>query len=73
MGYVEKRIKAFRNGEDPTFLEKMALEHGNPVNCLLSLLAFGVFSYGLWTRDLIWVGAAVLIGFAGHLYCWLQE
>ena len=73
MSWVEKRIKRYKEGENPTFLEKMALEHGNPVNCVLSLFAFGSLGYGLWTHDFLYIIVGALLGFTGHVYCWLQK
>jgi len=73
MSWVDKRIKKYREGEKPTFLEKMALEHGNPVNCVLSFLAFVVIVYGLWTHDFLYIITGILLGLAGHIYCWFQK
>ncbi len=73
MSWVNKRIKQYREGENPTFMEKMALEHGNPVNCVLSLISFIILIYGLWMHDWTWIIIAAVLGFSGHLYCWLQK
>ncbi len=73
MSWVKKRIKQYREGQEPTIIEKMALEHGNPVNCFLSLSAFGFLVYGLWTHIWIWIIIAGFLGLLGHLYCWLQK
>ncbi len=73
MSWVNKRIKQYKEGENPTFIEKMALEHGNPVNCILSLIALVVLVYGLWVNDWVWIIISIALGFFGHLYCWFQK
>jgi len=74
MSWTDRRIKEIQAGKEPTFLEKGAFEHGNPVNFILSMLALVVAGYGLWINELWpWLAIAVVLGFLGHLYCWLKK
>ncbi len=72
MGWAEKRIEAYREGEEPTFLERRALEHAEPVNCIASVLGLASLVYGLWMHDWLFIGFAVLIGFIGHVVSWMR-
>ncbi len=73
MSWVNKRIKRYREGDNPTFLEKMALEHGHPVNFVLSLIALAAVGYGLWMHDFLYIVIGILLGLLGHVYCFLQK
>ena len=73
MSWVDKRIEAYKKGEKPTFLEKMALEHGNPVNCALSVLAFVFVGYGLWMHDFLYIIIGIFLGLLGHVYCLIKK
>ncbi len=72
MSWVNKRIKQYQEGQKPTFIEKMALEHGNPVNCILSIIALGFLIYGLWFQNWLFIIIALVLGFLGHIYCWVK-
>ncbi len=72
MGWAEKRIEEYRNGEEPGFLEKRALEHAEPVNCAASILGFLLLLYGLWMHDFFFIGLAVLVGILGHVVSWTK-
>ncbi len=71
--WSEKRIQKYKEGQKPTFIEKMALEHGHPVNCIASIIALVFLIYGLWFHNWTWIIVAVVIGLLGHLYCWLKK
>ncbi len=73
MKWAEKRIEEYKKGEKATCLEKMALEHGHPVNCIASIIAFAFLAYGLWTHEIIWIIIGVVIGVLAHLYLFLKE
>ena len=73
MSWTEKRIREYREGEEPTALEKLALEHGHPVNFAASILALASMAYGLWTHQWIWIGLGVVLGVVGHIYCWREK
>ncbi len=73
MCWAEKRIQQYKEGQDPTFIEKMALEHGHPVNCAASIIAFAAVGYGLWIHDYTWIVAGVVVAILGHLYCWIKK
>jgi len=49
MKWAEKRIQQYRDGRNPNILEKIALEHGHPVNFLAHLFCFSCFS--IWFVD----------------------
>lgn len=73
MGWVEKRIQQYRDGKNPNIFEKIALEHGHPVNFLASILSLAALIYGLWMQSWAWIIVAVLLAIVGHLYCRLQK
>ena len=73
MSWVEKRIQQYKEGKNPNLFEKIALEHGHPVNFLASLLALAALVYGLWMHNWAWIIVACLLGAVGHLYCRLQK
>ncbi len=73
MSWAKKRIQQYKEGQEATFLEKMALEHGHPVNCVASIIAFIFLGYGLWIHNYIWIIAGVAVGLLGHLYCWIKK
>ncbi len=73
MRWAEKRIEQYKEGEKATLLEKMVLEHGHPINCVASFLAFIALGYGLWMHDFLWIGVGIVVGFFGHIYCWIKN
>jgi fatty acid desaturase len=73
MGWAEKRIQQYKEGQKATWLEKRALEHGNPFHCLLTIIATIAAVYGLWTHNWVWIIASLVLGFLGHLYCWVKK
>ncbi len=73
MGWSDKKINDYKLGQKATWLEKLMLEHANPINLIASLLAFLIFSYGLWLNNLAYVAVAIVLGLIGHIYCWLQQ
>lgn len=73
MGWVENRIQQYIQDQKATWLEKRSLEHANPVNLLAHIIAFVAGIYGLWFHNWTWIITALIIGFLGHLYCWLKK
>lgn len=73
MTWADKRIRQYREGEEPTVLERIALEHGHPANFAASILALAAIGYGLWAHQGIWIGVGVALAVLGHLYCWAQK
>ncbi len=73
MRWAEKRIKQYKEGQKATYLEKLALEHGHPVNCVASIIATFFLIYGLWNQDITWIIVGVVIGIFGHFYCWVKK
>ncbi len=71
MSWVEKRVEAYNKGEKPTWLEKRALEHAQPVHFVLVIAATVALVYGLWMHDWTWIIVGVILGFLGHVYCWV--
>lgn len=73
MSWADKKIEEYKEGGTPTFLEKRALEHADPVNCIATIMAFAVLIYGLWTNEWFLIGISVTIGFIGHIVSWLRK
>jgi len=73
MSWVKKRIQQFNQGQKATWLEKRALEHADPINCLATCISFFVLVYGLWINNWNWIIASILIGFLGHLISWFRK
>ncbi len=73
MSWAEKRIKQYREGQKATRLEKLALEHGHPVNCAASVIATIFLGYGLWFHDFTWIAFGIIVGLFGHIYCSLKK
>jgi len=73
MSWAEKRIKQYNKGEKATWLEKRALEHADPVNCIASIISFIVIAYGLWINNWAWIIISLVIGMLGHLYSWFKK
>ncbi len=72
-GWVEKKLKDFKKGKKPTWIEKMALEHAEPVNFTLHIAALFFVVYGLWIKDWAWIAMAVIFGLIGHTYARTRE
>jgi hypothetical protein len=51
MGWAEIRIKQYNQGEKATWWERRLLEHANPVNFAVHILAAILFIYGLWLHN----------------------
>ncbi|MGB3943785.1 MAG: hypothetical protein WBK88_03220 [Methanothrix sp.] len=73
MTWADRRIREYRDGEEPSVLERIALEHGHPVNFAASILALAAIGYGLWTHQWIWIGLGAALGVLGHIYCWREK
>ncbi len=73
MTWADKKIKEYVLGKKPSKMEKLVLDHANPVNLITHLLAFVALFYGLWVNNLLYVAVAFGLGLLGHLYCWLKK
>ncbi len=73
MGWSDRKIKEYSLGEKASLLEKLMLEHANPITFSASIVALIVFSYGMWVNDLAYVAVAFVLGLIGHLYCWFSS
>ena len=72
MGWADRKINEYSLGKKANLLEKLMLEHANPINFIATIIAFAVFSYGLWINDLAYIAVAFIIALIGHLYCWFS-
>lgn len=51
-------------------IERLCLEHANPINLLLHLLGLIIIVYGLWINVLGYVIIGIIIILLGHIYIW---
>jgi len=68
MGWADKRIREYRNGQPSTFLESMMLGVAHPVALLLAIIGIVILFYGLWVHAWLWIGAGIIIYVAGVVY-----
>ncbi len=73
MSWAEMRIQQYKKGQTPRFLEKISLEHANPVNFTLHIISLVFFSYGIWEHNLIWILMGGFSSIIGHIYCRLRD
>ena len=73
MGWAEKRIKEYNEGQKATWMEKRNLENANPVHLVLVVIGVTALIYGLWVHSWMWIGISVGLNFLGNLYCWLKR
>jgi len=73
MGWAEKRIEQYNQGQKANWVERRTLEHANPVHLVLGIIGSIALIYGLWTHSWLWIVIGVLLNLVGHLYCWLQK
>lgn len=73
MGWVERRIQQYNQGQKANWLERRALEHANPFHFVLAVIGVVPLIYGLWIHDWVLIAIGVLLNFFGHLYCWLKK
>ncbi len=52
------------------WFEKKCIEHANPLNLFLHLIAGIILIYGLWTNVIAYVIIAIIIMLLGHIYVW---
>lgn len=73
MGWAEKRIQQYREGQKATWLERRALEHANLLHLALAFAGVVLLFYGVWMHSWLWIIGGIALNFLGHLYCWLQK
>jgi hypothetical protein len=73
MGWAEKRVQQYNQGQQATWIERRALEHANPVHLSLALIGLVLLIYGLWIHNWTWIIGSVILNFLGHLSCWLKK
>jgi len=73
MSWAENRIKEYKKGKKPSWIELRALEHANNVHLLLSIPGSIFLIWGLWINNLNYVYISILIFLAAHIYTWVKE
>jgi len=73
MSWAEKRIKEYRKGAKPTWIELRALEHASFVHLLLSIPGSVFLIWGLWVNNLNYVYISIVIFLIAHIYAWMQK
>jgi hypothetical protein len=73
MGWAEKRIREYQQGQEATWLERRTIEHANPVHASLAWISLVPLIYGLWTHNWYAIGAGIALNIIGHIYCWVQK
>ena len=73
MGWAEKRIQQYNQGQHASWMERRCLEHANLVHFVLACVSMFPLVGGLWFHNWWLIALAVLLNFFGHLYCWLQK
>ena len=73
MKWVHKKIKSYKQGKQPNFLEKFALALANPVSFISNLLGMLSVVYGLWMHDLVAVGGGIILFILGYLNVWFSK
>ncbi len=73
MSWAEKVIEEYKRGKDATWLERIMLEHANPVNFTAHIIASVPLIYGLWMHNWTWLIVGIMIPLIGHLYVWLKK
>jgi len=68
MTWADKKIREYRDGQPPTFLERMMLGLANPVASLLAIIGVAILFYGLWVHAWLWITAGIVIYVCGVVY-----
>ncbi|MFC1825458.1 hypothetical protein ACFL9T_22320 [Thermodesulfobacteriota bacterium] len=69
MSWTEWKILQYNQGKKANWLERMHLEHANPVNFVLHVLGAIPLVYGLWTHKWGFILLGVFLQGIGHIYC----
>lgn len=71
MGWAEKRVEEYRQGQKATWREKVLLGYWNPVNLFLFVVGSLTLGYGLWQHNWFLItGGALAVLLVGNLYVW---
>ncbi len=73
MNWAEMKIQQYKKGQNPSFLERISLEHANPVNFAFHVLGAIPIIYGLWIHHLGLIFVGILLNLIGHIYCRLKK
>ena len=73
MGWAEKRIQQYNQGQPATWVEKRILEHANSLHLILALIGKALLIYGLWVHSWLWIAGGIVLNLVGHLYCWIKK
>lgn len=68
MGWAEKRIQEYKEGQQVNFLERLEFSFAHPVSLVLTILGFVVLVYGLWTHSWGWIISGILLFVIGYQY-----
>ncbi len=52
------------------WFERKLLEHADPLNLFLHIIAGILLIYGLWINVMAYVVIAIIIALLGHIYVW---
>ena len=55
MGWAEKKIEQYNQGQKANWVERRTLEHANPVHLVLGIIGSIALIYGLWTHSWLWI------------------
>ncbi len=73
MGWAEKRIEEYNQGQKANWVERRALEHANPVHFVSAVVGAIALIKGLWVHSWLLIVVGVLLNVLGHLYCWFKK
>ncbi|MBM9538547.1 hypothetical protein [Desulfobulbus alkaliphilus] len=72
IGWPDRQIELYRQGQKATWLELLVLEHAHPVHCILALIGIVFTLYGLWMQSWLWISIGIMLNIAGHVFTWLS-
>lgn len=70
MSWSKKRIEAYRQGAQSTWLERLLLDAAYPANLLLGTLGGLILLYGLWMHNWIAIVIGVVLSIIGYITAW---
>lgn len=71
MGWAEKRVEEYKQGQSASWLEKILIGYYSPINITLFIVGVPMLIYGLWTHSWLWITLGALSSIiAGNLYAW---
>ncbi len=73
MGWADKRIEQYRQGQNPTWLEKRMIESTRPVFIVIFIIADVILSYGFIFHDWRAISLALIMIGSGYIYAWFKK